>query len=97
MGSTTGVQDTDYTQSKLGSLVAQMVKNPLLIWEMWIQSPFQRRKMATHSSTLAWKMPWREEPDRLYSVGLQRVRHNRATDTFTKQAQFQPITHLFSK
>ena len=76
MGSTTGVQDTDYTQSKLGSLVAQMVKNLLLIWEMWIQSPFRRRKMATHSSTLAWKMPWREEPDRLYSVGLQRVRHN---------------------
>jgi len=32
--------------------------------------------MATHSSILAWKIPWTEEPDRLQSVGLQRVGHN---------------------
>ena len=31
--------------------------------------------MATHSSTLAWKIPWPEEPGRLQSMGLQRVRH----------------------
>ena len=42
-------------------------------------------------------MPWREEPGRLQSMGLQRVRHNQETNTFTKQAQFQLITHLFSK
>ena len=35
--------------------------------------------MATHSSTLAWKIPWMEEPGRLQSMGLQRVGHNWAT------------------
>ena len=35
--------------------------------------------MATHSSILAWRIPWEEEPDRLQSMGSQRVRHNRAT------------------
>ena len=34
------------------------------------------KEMATHSSTLAWKIPWMEEPGRLQSKGLQRVRHN---------------------
>ena len=34
------------------------------------------KKMATHSSTLAWKIPWREEPGRLQSMGLPRIRHN---------------------
>ena len=35
--------------------------------------------MATHSSILAWRTPWTEEPGRLQSIGSQRVRHNRAT------------------
>ena len=35
--------------------------------------------MASHSSTLAWKIPWTEEPGRLQSMGLQRVGHNKAT------------------
>ena len=34
------------------------------------------KEMATHSSTLAWKIPWREEPGRLQSKGSQRVRHD---------------------
>ena len=34
------------------------------------------KEMATHSRTLAWKIPWTEEPDRLQSMGLQRVRHD---------------------
>ena len=34
------------------------------------------KEMATHPSTLAWKIPWIEEPGRLQSMGLQRVRHN---------------------
>ena len=38
--------------------------------------------MATHSSTLAWKIPWMEEPSRLQSVGSQRVGHNWATYFF---------------
>ena len=32
--------------------------------------------MATHSSNLAWRVPWTEEPDGLWSIGLQRVGHN---------------------
>ena len=39
--------------------------------------------MATHSSILAWKIPWMEEPGRLQSVGLQRAGHNLATKQHT--------------
>ena len=51
--------------------------------ETWIQSlgredPLEK-EMATHSSTLAWKIPWMEEPGRLQSMGSQRVGHDRAT------------------
>ena len=38
-----------------------------------------KKGMATHSSVLAWKIPWTEEPGRLQSVGLQRVRYNLET------------------
>jgi len=41
-----------------------------LSWE----DPLEQ-KMATHSSILAWKIPWTEEPSGLQSMGLQRVRH----------------------
>ena len=37
------------------------------------------KEMATHSSILAWEIPWREEPGRLQSMGLQRVGHDLAT------------------
>ena len=40
------------------------------------RSPDQEKEMATHSSILAWKIPWTEEPGRLQSVGLQRVGHD---------------------
>ena len=39
--------------------------------------------MATHSSTLVWRIPWTEEPGGLQSMGLQRVRYNWATNTHT--------------
>ena len=39
--------------------------------------------MAPHSSTLAWKIPWMEEPSRLQSMGSLRVGHDRATSPFT--------------
>ena len=39
--------------------------------------------MATHSSILAWRIPWTDEHGRLQSIGLQRVRHDRATNTQT--------------
>ena len=62
------------------SLVAQMVKNPLAMREIWLpclvwEDPLEE-EMATHSSTLAWEIPWTEETGRLQSIGSQRVRHD---------------------
>ena len=62
------------------SLVAQMVKHLPAMWETWVRSlgwedPLEKEK-ATHSSTLAWKSPWTEEPGRLQFMGLQRVGHD---------------------
>ena len=42
----------------------------------WVEKIPLEEEMATHSSTIAWKIPWREEPDGLQSMGSQRVRHN---------------------
>ena len=62
------------------SLVAQRVKRLPAMWETWVRSLGQEdpleKEMATHSSTLAWKIPWTEEPGRLQSMGSQRVGHN---------------------
>ena len=59
--------------------VAQMVKNPAMR-ETWIQSlgweEHLEKGMATHSSILAWRIPWTEEPGGLQSMGLQRVGHD---------------------
>ena len=56
-----------------------MVKHLPAIWETWVRSLGQEdpleKEMATHSSTLAWKIPWTEEPDRLQPMGSQRVGH----------------------
>ena len=64
----------------LASLVAQMVQNLLSMRETWVRSPDWEdpleESIATHSRTLAWRIPWTEEPDRLYSMGSQRVEHN---------------------
>ena len=59
------------------SLVAQTVKSLPTMQETGVQSlgredPLEKG-MATHSSTLAWKMPWMEEAGKLQSMGLQRV------------------------
>ena len=59
------------------SLVAQMVKNSSEVRETWVRSlgwedPLEKR-MATHSSTLVWRIPWTEEPGRIQSMGSQRV------------------------
>ena len=60
--------------------VAQMVKNLPAMQETWVQFLGQEdpleKEMATHSSILAWKIPWTEKPGGLQSVGLQRVRHD---------------------
>ena len=59
------------------NLVAQMVKNLPTVQETWVQSPGWEdpveKRMATHSRTFAWRIPWTEEPGGLQSVGLQRV------------------------
>ena len=57
--------------------MAQMVKRLPTMWETRIQPLGQEnlleKEMETHSSVLAWKIPWTEEPGRLQSMGLQRV------------------------
>ena len=67
-------------QYSWASLVVQTVKNPPAMQETWVQSlgledPLEEG-MATHSSILAWKIPWTEEPGGLQSMGWQRVRHD---------------------
>ena len=62
------------------SLVAQTVKRLPAMRKTQVQSlgrddPLEK-ETATHSRTLAWKIPWAEEPGRRQSMGLQRVRHN---------------------
>ena len=64
----------------LASLVAQMVKRLLTMWETWVQSlgweDLLEKKIATHSSILAWKISRMEEPGRLRSMGSQRMEHD---------------------
>ena len=65
-----------------------LVKNPPVRQEMQVQSlgceDSLEKEMATHSSILAWRNPWTEEPGRLQSIGLQRV-NDLVTETTTKQ------------
>ena len=71
----------------LTSMVAQMVKRLPTMQETRVQSLGQedplKKEMATHSSILAWKIPWTEEPGRLQAMGLQRV----GQDLMTEQQQ----------
>ena len=67
----------------LHSLVAQTVKRLPAMWKTRVrplvrEDPLEK-EMAIHSSTLAWKIPWTEEPGGLQSMGLQRVGHDWAT------------------
>ena len=65
---------------KCASQVAQMVKRLLTMWETQVrclgQEDLLEKEIATHSSTLAWKIPWTEERGRLQSLGSQSVEHN---------------------
>ena len=66
------------------SLVAQTVQNlPAMdsLEREWLPTP----------STLAWKIPWTEEPGRRQSLGSQRVRHDSATNTFIFHFHFYPL------
>ena len=67
-------------QYSWASLVTQTVKNPPAMWEIWVQSlgwedPLEKG-MATHSSILAWRIPWTEEPGGLQFMESQRVGHD---------------------
>ena len=61
-----------------------MVKNMPAMHETWVQSlgweDLLEKEMATHSSILAWRIPWTEEPGGLQSMGSQRVRHDLVTE-----------------
>ena len=63
-------------------MAQQIEESALPIQETWVLSldwedPLEK-EMATHSSILAWEIPWKEEPDELQSMGSQRVGHNLA-------------------
>ena len=68
------------TRFELITLMAQMLENLPVMWETQVRSLDQEdppvEEMATHSSVLAWRIPWTEEPGGLQSMGLQRAGHN---------------------
>ena len=72
------------------SLVAQMVKNPPAVQETQVQCLDQEdlleKEMATHSSILAWEIPWTEKPGRLQSMRSQRVGHDWTTEQLNSKA-----------
>ena len=78
-----------------------MVKHLSTMWETWVQSLGQEdlleKKMAAQSSILAWKVPWTEEPGRLQSMGLQRLRHDQAISLLHKILGIRSLKLLKSK
>ena len=78
---------------RVGSLVAQRVKNLPTMQEMWVwfldwEDPMEKG-MATHSSILAWRTPWTEKPGWLQSMGLHRVRYDWATKHIRSNSVFR--------
>ena len=90
--------------------MAQTVKNLPAVRETWVRSlgredPLEK-EMATHSSILAWRIPWTEKSGRLQAMDSQRVRHNWVTDTPNANSNeanlktartYTVIEHLISK
>ena len=81
-------------------LMAQIVKNAPAIQETWVWSlgwedPLEEG-MAAHSSILAWRIPWTEEPGGLQSMGSQRLRHDWVTST-TYRVNLRLSSHLSQK
>ena len=77
-------------------LVAQTVENLPAMRETWVQplgqeDPLEKR-MATHSSILAWRIPWTEEPGGSQFMGSQRVEYDWVTNTFTRGHLIKPTT-----
>ena len=84
-----GIQSTKIMGQLIGIiwafLVAQVVKILSAMRETWVRSLGQEdpleKEMATHSSYLAWRTPWTEEPGGLQTLESQRVRHDGVTNT----------------
>ena len=86
-------------------LVAQMVKHLPTMLETRVQSPgwddLLEQEMATHSSILAWKIPWTEEPGGLQSKGSQKVGHDWATSLTQSEVsqkeknRYSILTHIY--
>ena len=82
------------------SLVAQMVRNPSAMWEAQVRSlgredPLEKG-MANHSSILAWRSPWTEDPGGLQSMGSQRVRYNWSNIAFAIEEATWILKHLLN-
>ena len=82
-----GPNDMNVFTSPSDLQIAQAVKNPPLMREIWVQSlgwddPLEEG-ITTHSSILAWRIPWTEEPGGLQSMGSQRVGHDWVTRHIT--------------
>ena len=74
------MKKASHRKTNWASLVAQTVKNLLTVQVTWVRSlgeedPLEK-EIATHSSILARRITWTEKPDRLQSMGSQRVRHD---------------------
>ena len=63
-------------QYSWASLVAQLVKNPTAMWETWVEKIPWKRAWQLIPVFLPGESPWTEEPGKLQSLGLQRVRHD---------------------
>ena len=66
------------------------------VWSLGQEDPLEK-EMATHSSTLAWKIPWTEDPGRLQSTGSQRVGHDWVTSLHNRSSVNQTLDVLHSK
>ena len=81
-----GSQGESFQSNFWASLVAQMVKNLLVMQKTQFRSLSQedplKEEAAAHSSLPAWRIPWTEEPGGLQSMGSQKVRHNWEANTF---------------
>ena len=80
-------------------MVSQRLEPLPPVRETWVQSlgwedPLEK-EMATHSSTLAWRIPWMEEPGKLQSAGSQRFRHNCVTSVSFTFRLMQFIQYTF--
>ena len=73
------INNSQVPEATWASLMAQMVKNQPAMQETQIWS--LEKGMATHSSTLAWRIPWTKEPGGLQSMGSQRIGHYWAVNT----------------